>query len=332
MSAWGMPSSRMPLPVRPMLATLGDLPMSGSWAYEFKWDGARAIVRVDAEGGVAVASRNDRDVTATYPELHQLGSLASGRRLTVDGEIVALDRSGVPSFSLLQRRMHVVRPSPTLVSRVPVRLYVFDVVYLDDRLTTTLRYVQRRKLLAGLHLADTAVATPQWWDGGAGEEVMTAAASLGMEGVIAKRMDSVYEPGVRSRSWIKAPFNRTVEVVIGGWTPGSGRRANSIGSLLLGMYDENGRLRYVGHVGTGFTQHMLAELYRLLAPLSVDASPFGEPVPREHARDARWVTPSLVGDVAYRAVTPDSRLRHPSWRGLRPDRQPEEVIIGTLCP
>jgi bifunctional non-homologous end joining protein LigD len=313
-----------------MLATPGERPVSPGWAYEFKWDGVRAIVRVDRDGLVIAQSRNDRDLTASYPELRDLGALAAGRRLTLDGELVALDDTGAPSFSRLQQRLHVVAPSPSLVARVPVRLYVFDVLFADDRPTLGLPYERRRELLTGLGLDGGAVATPPSWDGAEGEDVMAAAVSLGLEGVVAKRLDSVYEPGVRARSWVKTPFNRTVEVVVGGWTPGAGRRLGAIGALLLGLYDDQGILRYVGQVGTGFTQQTLADLQRLLTPLEVDRPPFGDPVPRAQAGDAHWVSPLMVGEVAYRTVTPDRRLRHPAWRGLRPDREPAEARLSNL--
>lgn len=327
-----------------MLATPGERPTAAGWAYEFKWDGVRTVVRVDGDGLVAARSRNDRDITASYPELVELGALARGRPMALDGEIVALDGPpsglgveslawGSPSFSRLQQRMHVVKPSPALLVRVPVRLYLFDLLYLDDGPATGLPYVRRRELLTGLGLNSDVVATPPAWDGeegGEGEDVMAAAAGLGLEGVVAKRLESVYEPGIRSRSWVKTPFNRTVEVVVGGWTAGAGRRLGTIGALLLGVYDDAGALRYVGQVGTGFTQSMLADLQRLLAPLAVAEPPFRDPVPRTHARDAQWVSPRLVGEVAYRTVTPDGRLRHPAWRGLRPDREPAEAQLSNL--
>lgn len=152
---------------------------------------------------------------------------------------------------------------------------------------------------------------------------MHAAADLGLEGVIAKRLDSTYQPGQRSRLWIKMPRNKTVEVVIAGWKPGAGRRTGLIGSLLLGMHEPDGRLAFVGNVG--FTHQMLTDLGRQLAPLRRVTTPFDPPPPRGHARDATWVRPVLVGEVSYRTLTPDGRLRHPAWRGLRPDRNPTEV-------
>jgi bifunctional non-homologous end joining protein LigD len=312
-----------------MLATLGELPAPPGWGYEFKWDGVRAIVYLDG-GGVRAVSRNDREVQDSYPELRALPERVPRRRMILDGEVVALDRHGRPSFSLLQQRMHVRTPTPELLERVPVRFYAFDVLHLGGRSTVDRPYTERRTMLQDLHLDDGVAETPPFWADDAGKDLMAAAAERGLEGVVAKRLDSPYQPGTRSRLWIKAPLNATVEVVVAGWKPGGGRRAGMIGSLLLGMYDEAGRLAYVGHVGTGFTQQALHELGRQLTPLARSTSPFDLPVPREHSRDAHWVQPALVGEVAYRTLTPDGRLRHPTWRGLRPDREPSEVRRAEL--
>lgn len=307
-----------------MLATLGEVPAPPGWGYEFKWDGVRAIVYLDA-GKLRVASRNDRDVTRSYPELRALIARFPKRQLVLDGEILALDDRAVPSFSLLQQRMHVQAPSAGLLARVPVRLYLFDVLHLGGRPVVDEPYEWRREQLAALGLDDEVTTTPPYWADDAGGDLARAAADLGLEGVVAKRLDSPYRPGVRSRAWIKTPLNTTVEVVVAGWKAGGGRREGMIGSLLLGMYDGAGNLAFVGHVGTGFTVAMLHDLATALRPLHRASSPFAGQVPREHARDAHWVEPRLVGEVAYRTLTPDGRLRHPSWRGLRPDREPGEA-------
>ena len=323
----------MALPaIRPMLATAGEPPDTPDWAYEFKWDGVRAIVSVD-RGRVGVTSRNDRDVSPSYPELVALGSVLGDRTAILDGEIIALDGDGRPSFGRLQRRMHVAAPSSTLLAQVPVKLYVFDLLYVDGNLLLERPYEDRRAQLTALGLDDGAVGTPPAFEAGTPlAEVEAASAELGLEGVVAKRIGSPYQAGIRSRHWIKKPFNTTVEVVIGGWTPGEGRRAGTIGSLLLGMYDEAGALVYVGQVGTGFTGRMLSDLSGMLAQRRTDASPFADPVPRSHARDAHWVRPDLVGEVVYRTITADGRLRHPSWRGLRPDRDPAEARRSSVQP
>jgi bifunctional non-homologous end joining protein LigD len=312
--------------IRPMLATLGALPAPPGWGYEFKWDGVRAVVYVDG-GQVHAFSRNDRDVVAGYPELATLAKRFPRRRVVLDGEIVALDAHGRPSFSLLQQRMHVRSPSAELVARIPVRLYVFDLLHLGTDSLLDLPYTRRRGKLAGLALDDDVVETPPWFADEAGADLMGQAAERGLEGVIAKRLDSRYQPGVRSPDWVKAPLNVTTEVVIAGWKPGEGRRAGMIGALVLGKYDDAGKLVFVGGVGTGFTNPMLADLARQLRPLHRATSPFDRPVPRAYARDAQWVEPRLVGEVTYRNQTPDGRLRHPSWRGLRPDREPGEARL-----
>lgn len=316
--------------VRPMLATLGELPAPPGWGYEFKWDGVRAIVALD-RGQLRVISRNDRDVADAYPELHALAERYPRRRLLLDGEIVTLDRQGRPSFSLLQQRMHVKTPSPALLGRVPVQLYVFDLLHSGSRSTLDLPYTQRRHLLQELDLDDEVIKTPPWWADDAGADLMNAAAEQGLEGVIAKRLTSGYQPGLRSRHWIKAPLNTTTEVIIAGWKPGGGRRSGMIGSLVLGAYDNAGRLVYTGGVGTGFTQKMLADLAAQLRPLARTTTPFDLPVAREHTRDVHWVHPQLVGEVEYRNRTLNrtggSRLRHPTWRGLRPDKDPRDVKI-----
>jgi bifunctional non-homologous end joining protein LigD len=319
-----------PLPlIRPMLATLGELPVSAGWAYEFKWDGVRAITYVDA-GEVRVCSRNDRDVTASYPDLAALAQRARRHRLVLDGEIIALDEHGAPSFSRLQQRMHVSTPTPALRQRVPVQLYLFDLLHLDRRSTLNLPYTRRRSLLEELALGDAVVKTPPYYTDHRGADLMHTAAQLGLEGVVTKRLNSRYQPGTRSRLWIKTPLNKTVEVIIAGWRPGTGRRAGLIGALLLGRYDQAGQLTYAGKVGTGFTEPALRELARQLRPLARPTAPFPVPVPREDARDAHWVQPQLVGEVAYRTLSPDGRLRHPAWRGLRPDRDPNEVVLDLL--
>ncbi|MFE9955682.1 non-homologous end-joining DNA ligase [Micromonospora sp. NPDC005299] len=316
---------RMPTLVPPMLAGAGALPTGPGWGYEFKWDGVRAVAYVDH--GLRLLSRNDRDVTRAYPELSELADLLAGRRAVLDGEIVALDSGGRPSFSALQRRMHVRAPAAALVASTPVRYYLFDLLHLDGRNTTALPYTERRAALEELGLSGETVETPPYWTGEGGRDLATAAADLGLEGVVAKQLRSPYEPGRRGAAWVKVPLNDTVEVIVGGWKPGAGRRAGAIGSLLLGMYDEDDQLHYIGQVGTGFTQAVLRDLAGRLEPLTRPDPPFTAPVPREHARHAVWVDPVLVGDVTFRSWTPDRRLRHPSWKGLRSDRDPAEIRL-----
>jgi bifunctional non-homologous end joining protein LigD len=306
-----------------MLATPGPIPTGDGWAFELKWDGVRTIVDV-GRGKVRLFSRSANNVTATYPELHQLPDLLAGRKAILDGEIVALDDVGVPSFERLHVRMHVRQPSHELVAAVPGTLYVFDLLSLDGRSLLAVPYQQRRERLAELDLNDALVTTPPHAVAD-GHELMQAAIDVGLEGVVSKRLASGYESGRRSRAWIKTPIDSTTEVVIGGWVPGAGRRAGTLGSLVTGAYDERGRLVCIGGVGTGFTERALDQLHKQLRSIERSTSPFDLPVPPEYAVAARWVEPRLVGEVVYRTVNSDGRLRHPSWRGLRPDREPSEV-------
>ena len=315
----------MPEPIPPMLATLGALPTGGGWAYEYKWDGVRAVVYV-RPGGVRVLSRNERDVTAAYPDLVEavLAAVPTGRRVILDGEVVSPDAAGRPSFSRLQRRMNVHEPSPALRAEFPLAYNVFDLLGLDGRTLITLPYTERRALLGSLDLGAAAVLVPPNFVADAPDEVRAAARAGGLEGVVAKRLDSPYSPGRRSPDWIKAPFIRTQEVVILGYTPGAGRRAGTVGALLVGLH-RGGALSYAGGVGTGFTDAMLRDLSERLAPL-VRATPAAADIPRRDAHGAVWVEPTVVGEVEFRSFTPDGRLRHSSWRGLRPDRRPDEVV------
>ncbi|MGZ4614177.1 MAG: non-homologous end-joining DNA ligase [Actinomycetes bacterium] len=321
-----------PLPqlIKPMLATPGQLPegpQEERWAFEMKWDGVRAVVYVDASATdpVRVMTRNDREVSATYPELRGLAAALGGRRVVLDGEIVAWDSEGRPSFGELQARMHVQHPDAGLLARVPVTYLVFDVLHLDGESLLKAPYDERRAVLVALGLDGPHWATPPAFEGD-GAAAREASRAQGLEGVLAKRRDSAYEPGRRSRSWVKVKHVRTQEVVVCGWQPGSGRRSGGIGSLLLGVHDRDGRLVYAGHVGTGFSQRVLDDLTNRLRPLERKTSPLADEVPRAQARLAHWVTPRLVGEVAFAEWTKDGRLRHPTWRGLRPDKSADEVV------
>jgi bifunctional non-homologous end joining protein LigD len=317
----------LPEPVAPMLATAGQVPRGPGWAFEFKWDGVRAVVAT-AGDAMRLTSRLGNDVTAGYPDLAGIGVLTGGRPALLDGEIVALDAAGRPDFGLLQDRMHVRHPTPELQSRIPVSFYAFDLLHLDGRSLLAATYDERRAQLAELAPSGRVLVPPSFPDVD-GAQLLEIARGHGLEGVVAKRRAGRYEAGRRSASWVKTALVRTLEVLVGAWTPGEGRRARTFGSLLLGAHDADGRLRYLGHVGTGFTDSVLDGLLARMAPLRRQDSPFDEVVPREHARHARWVEPVLVGEVEYRLITRDGRLRHAAWRGLRPDRAPEEVVLPT---
>jgi bifunctional non-homologous end joining protein LigD len=306
-----------------MLATPGPVPAGPGWAVEFKWDGMRAQVAA-AGNRWRVWTRTGRDATASFPELAALPALVAGRPAALDGELVALDPAGAPSFARLQRRIAVRRPGPHLLREVPVMLYAFDVLHLDGQATTALPYEQRRQLLEALTLdADTVATPPAFVDAGA--EVFAVAADRGLEGVVAKRLGSRYEPGRRSRAWVKTPVPRTTTAVMCGWLPGTGRRRGTIGAVVLGAHDRAGRLRHVGQVGTGFTTAALNDLRLRFAPLQ-RASP---PIPALRYPHAVWLDPVLVCRVAFRAWTPDGHLRHPSWRGVVDEARAEQVQLPT---
>jgi bifunctional non-homologous end joining protein LigD len=318
----------MPWPVEPMMADSGDLPSdSERWGLELKWDGVRVIAYVSSDG-VRASGRRTNDLAGRYPELSGLADLLPHHDVILDGEVVAFE-DGRPSFERLQRRMHVQRPDQRLIREVPVRFVVFDLLFLDGHLLFDIPYADRRALLNDLDLAASGpVEVPPYLHAGDAEQVaelVEFTREQQLEGLIAKRLDSPYRPGRRVDFWRKVKNFLTREVVICGWKPGKGRREGGVGSLLLGEYDDKGLLVFIGHVGTGFTDRALDELYQLLWPLRRDTSPFDEEVPREFSRDAQWVEPQLVGDVAYAVQTKDGRLRFPSWRGLRDDKDPREV-------
>jgi bifunctional non-homologous end joining protein LigD len=321
--------SELPEPVAPMLATAGEPPSGPGWAFEFKWDGVRAVAAA-AGDQVGLYSRNGNDITGGYPELAVLSDLVGGRPVLLDGEIVTLDKAGRPNFALLQQRMHVREPSSWLVDRIPISYYVFDLLDLDGRRLLSRSYQQRRELLAELAVDGVSplVRVPPQYTDVDGRQLLEVARLHGLEGVVAKRLASRYEPGRRSPAWMKTALWCTQEVVVGGWTTGHGHRTGTLGALLLGAYDDHDRLRYLGDVGTGFTDQMLDDLLVRLSDLEQPSSPFDEPVPREHARRTHWVRPQLVGEVEYRTLTPDRRLRHAAWRGLRPDKDPVQVRLS----
>jgi bifunctional non-homologous end joining protein LigD len=317
----------MPTLLRPMLATaVTSLPRQDDrYGYEFKWDGVRAVVYVDG-GRPRALSRNDRDVTTSYPELRAMAESLGSTRVVLDGELVAFDTDGRPSFGRLQSRMHVTSPSQIrrLTSQIPVTFLAFDLLYLDGSSLLDQPYENRRAALDDLGLAGPSWQTTPWFSGG-GQAVLDASRQQGLEGIVAKRLDARYLPGRRSDTWLKLKNIRTQEVVVAGWKPGTGHRMKTFGSLLLGVYAEEG-LIYVGHVGSGFSDDVLRTLTRDLKDLAIDEQPFAVEPPRADSRDAHWVSPTLVGEVAFSDWTGDGRLRHPSWRGLRPDSSSTEVV------
>ncbi len=327
--SWMIHRERTPLPDRivPMLARIGDLPADdGAWAYEMKWDGLRALAYIGG-GRVRLMSRTGQDLTQDYPELGGLGAAVGRRQAVLDGEIVALGEDSWPDFERLQQRMNARKPglAQRLAPQVPVTYLAFDLLHLDGRPLLDEPYRARRALLEELDLQGPRWQTPPSFTGEAGADVRAVSVQHGLEGIVAKRLASRYEPGRRTGSWRKIKNLQQQEVVVGGWKPGEGVRAGRFGSLLIGVQGAGG-LEYAGHVGTGFSQQALDMLWQRLTPLRRATSPFASPVPPEHARPAVWVEPALVIDVAFTGWTSAGRMRAPTYRGLRVDKDPAEVI------
>lgn len=300
----------------------------GEWAFEMKWDGIRTVARVVQEDGrtrVTMTSRNGKDQDVSYPEVVQGLGDAVRADAVVDGEIVALDAQGRPSFGRLQQRMNLADPREirAAMDRVPVHVFLFDLLEADGEPLVDLPYRERRERLEALVRENDVVKVPPAFDGDF-QHAFTTSKRLGLEGVVAKRVTSTYSEGRRSRSWVKLKHARTQEVVVGGWRPGQGNRSGGVGSLLVGVPDADGTLRYVGRVGSGFTEAALRDAGERFARTARKTPPF-EDVPAADARDAHWVTPRSVGEVEFAEWTADHRLRQPRWRGWRPDKDPADV-------
>ena len=312
-----------PTDLAPMLATAGtveNITDDGAWRFEGKWDGIRALATL-GPNGLRLHSRAGNDFTHAYPELQELTELLAGHSGVLDGEIVAVDPKGRTSFSRLQQRMNLAaaRDVARVRENVPVQFWLFDVLHLDGVSLLRKRYDDRRRILEALPLSGDVCHVRDQLTGTV-REALQGSVDLDWEGIVAKRADSTYLPGKRSRSWIKIKNFRDVEVVIVGWKPGAGRREGSVGSLLLAVPDGDGGLTYAGKVGTGFTDTILDQLMAVLEPLQTRTSAVAASVPRAEALGAVWVRPSLVGEVKYVEWTPDRRLRATSWRGLRADK------------
>jgi bifunctional non-homologous end joining protein LigD len=309
-----------------MLAMSGALPRDDEgWAYEFKWDGVRAMVYVEG-GRVRALSRNDKELADSFPELRQVGDHLGGRRAILDGELVAFDDRGRPSFGRLQQRLHLGSDGAVRrrMEEFPASFLAFDLLYLSGRLLVDLPYDDRRDMLEDLQLGGESIATPRSFRDRHGADVLDAARRNGLEGVVAKRRRSAYLPGLRRSVWLKIKNFLTQEVVIGGWTEGNGERRASLGALLLGLPGPGG-LQYVGKVGTGFDEATRKALLVEMEPLSRQSSPFATPLSRAENALAHYVEPVLVSEVRYGEWTKDGLLRHPVWRGMRRDKKAGEV-------
>lgn len=297
--------------LKPMLATVGEVSEfdGGRWAFEGKWDGHRLLVGVDGDE-VRLRSRSGREVTAEFPALQSLAPLLAGHRVILDGEVVATDQAGRSDFSALRN------------PGARVEFWAFDVLVLDGRSLLRVPYADRRRVLEALGQA-TGLTVPPLIDAATGAAALEFSRQQGFEGVVAKDRTSVYQPGRRSPLWVKDKNWLTQAVVIGGWVPGRGVRSSTFGALLTGVPGTGG-LTYLGKVGTGFDDAELGRLTTLLAEHRSGESPFSGPVPEAAAV---FTAPAVVGEVRYAHRTVDGLLRHPSWRGLRPDLSPADVVL-----
>jgi bifunctional non-homologous end joining protein LigD len=320
-------SDREPMPERiePMNAALAKaIPRNAeSYGFEFKWDGIRALALCSG-GRVKLQSRSLADITARYPELREMSEAIGSRELVLDGEIIAVGEGGRPSFERLQGRMGLTAEAEIRrkMREIPVGYVIFDLLYRDGHSTMPLAYVERRRLLEELKLKGRFWQTPPSTPGD-GEATLAASVKLGLEGVMAKRLDSTYQPGQRSDAWLKIKNHQGQELVIGGWLPGQGSRSGRVGALLVGYYD-GPRLVYAGKVGTGFTEKMLDRLQALLEPLRRAGSPFveGSVLPK----GAIFVEPKLVAEFEFSEWTRSGHLRQPSFKGLREDKDARRVV------
>jgi bifunctional non-homologous end joining protein LigD len=319
---------RPPAHVKPMLAVAGTMPRNeDAWAFELKWDGIRAVAHWDGRQ-LRFETRNLRDVTVAYPELQPMGNALGKTPVVLDGEVVALTDDGVPSFQLLQERMHVSDPH-TAARRAgerPVLYAAFDLLHCGDESLMPRPFTERRACLEALSLGGpTWVTSPSF--PGEGATTQRVADARHFEGVVAKRLDSPYLPGQRSPAWTKIKATKRDEFILGGWLPGEGNREGRIGALLVGLPVDGdpGRLAYCGAVGTGFTDKELRRLQERLRPLVTTDSPFTTPPPR---RDAVFVRPEVVVDVEYRERTTGGILRQPSYKGERMDKGVADVDTG----
>lgn len=307
----------MPEPIEPMMARLGDPGDDVEWQYEVKWDGYRAIAFCD--GNLRLQGRRRNEIGADFPELQPLGSAGAGRGLILDGELVVIDEKGRPSFQLMQTRRE---------RGVEAQLMIFDLLWAGGRDLRSEPYLARREELESLALAGPAWMVPGRLDGNL-EEVLEATAALGLEGILAKDPASPYVEGKRSAYWLKVKHTRQQEFVVGGWTPGQGHRAGTLGALLVGYHDrsdDSGRLRYAGRVGTGIDDRLLTRLAADLAANATDDSPFREGDLDAVPAEARWCEPQVVIEARFTQWTAAGRLRNPVFAGFRPDKSPAEVV------
>lgn len=316
----------------PMLATASDgLFDDPAWVYEPKWDGIRALAVCDE--ATKLVSRRGNDITSGYPELSGLHDRLVALEAIVDGEIVAFD-GGKPSFQKLQQRMHVRNEQQlsALVLKSPVAFMVFDLIYLDGASLIGEPLERRRQLLEDIVVPDDRIQVSPAISG-EGTVLYQAAVDQGLEGIVAKSIKSLYEPGKRSPAWLKIKTVLDLDAVVVGWTEGSGSREGTLGSLVLALYDGEGNLSHVGSVGTGFNRESLADAVDRLGQLPSSENPFGVAAVKgsPELRKAHWVAPTLVATLEYRELTNAGRLRAPAFKGFREDKAPEDCTIDQLA-
>jgi bifunctional non-homologous end joining protein LigD len=305
-----------------MLATKGDhVPAGAGWIHEVKWDGMRVLVERDA-GGLRIYSRNENDVTVSFPELLGLAEVAGD--FVLDGEVVALGE-GVPSFGALADRMHVrdAARARRLAETNPVTLIAFDLLRLDGEDLCGLPLGERRARLEQLGLDDVAWQLPPTYADG--QMLLEAAEQQGLEGIVSKRLSSPYRPGQRSRDWLKFPIRPTGSFVIGGFRPEKGTGSGRLGAVLVGQPTAAG-LEFRGRVGSGIAGKAGRMLAGVLAPMVTETSPFTEVLPRLDRLETVYVEPVVVVDVQYLRITTDGRLRQPAYRGVRSDLSPADLL------
>jgi bifunctional non-homologous end joining protein LigD len=303
-------AARMPSIIKPMLATLVDDPFSDpNWIFETKWDGYRSVCFLK-NGKARLVSRNQIEMTPQYPELANIGKHVRAKEAILDGEICALDPQGIPRFQMLQRKGAIKRP--------PIVYFVFDLLYVDGHDLMGCTVVERKAKLAEITQPANVIKLSEHIEGD-GEAFFREIAKFQLEGMMAKRADSKYAQK-RSSDWLKIKTVMRQEVVVGGYTEPRGARSY-FGSLVCGLY-RGDMLHYVGHIGGGFNEKLLASIYKLMQPLKTDKNPFVS-VPKTN-EPVHWLKPKLVAEVKFSEWTADNHLRHPVFVGLREDKQPKE--------
>ena len=317
--------------LRPMLAKPAThIENEKDYAFEVKWDGMRCISYID-KNKVELYTRSGRAITSGYPELNELRDVIKDRSVILDGEIVVLDSKGVSRFQLIQKRMGLsdVLPGTPIIRKVPITYVIFDLLSFNGRSMLECPYFFRREMLTELKLSGKHWKTPDplKWNF---QALFESAKKKGLEGLIAKRLDSTYLPGQRSDAWLKLKVRKRQEFIICGWQPGQGSRTDLPGSILLGYYDsppaknKKQKLVYAGECGTGFTQKFLIALKVLLEQRKIDQNPFEVNAPT--SRSVFFTKPDLIGEFEFAEWTQDNHLRHSAFLGLRTDKNPQEII------